>query len=613
MSRRGARVRKIISRLLADRDQMKDVSRGALRRLWREHLHEYRLGLFLVLILTIIWSAPPFAFPMTLRYLLNHILDVDTGFPPSELRARSWMVLFYGLVNAGIWALWLFSNWTRSRIVIGIGKDLVFKLRKRLHAKLQVLHVGFYERTPAGIILSRVLDDVNVIMDWTTSQGVALFSNVARLVMGTVILFYLDRTLAPIAIAALPIYAVSFGILRPKIARAHLALRRLNSQMYALAGERISGIRVVKAFNAEKRELSRFTHLVNDSTRVGMRAILYGHGLAVLAGLFTAVTTGSIAYLTSVRVMANEMSTGDMLAFYFSLMNMFEPVNQLTSLATELQSVFIVIGRVFAVLDEPEDVRPGKVRLTGIDGRIEFDRVTFSYPGQAEPALRNVDVRIPPGERVALVGPSGAGKSTVFQLLMRFYDPQNGAVRVGGVDLKCADPGSVRRHVCMVQQEPVVFSGTLADAVVYGRLDATPAQTMKAAEQAELHTFIMSLPLKYETEVGENGVTLSGGQKQRLALATALLTEPEILLLDDTTSALDAATEARIRKTLNEVLEGRTSIIITQRIATARGCDRVIVLERGEITQMGTHEELSRAQGFYRRICLQQEAGQTAP
>ena len=206
------------------------------------------------------------------------------------------------------------------------------------------------------------------------------------------------------------------------------------------------------------------------------------------------------------------------------------------------------------------------------------------------------------------MGPSGAGKSTVFQLLCRFYDPDGGSVKIDGIDLRDADPTSIRRHARMVQQEPAIFSGTVAENIVYGTPDATPALIMNATRQAELHEFIMTLPVKYETEVGRNGVSLSGGQKQRLALSTALLTDPEILLLDDTTSALDAETETRIRATLNRVLKGRTSFIITQRIATARDCDLIIVLEEGRITQMGTHDRLKQAEGFYRRIYEQQES-----
>jgi ABC-type multidrug transport system fused ATPase/permease subunit len=608
MSRAGERVKRIVSRVLDERGEIKDVSRGALGRLWREHLRQHRGKLFICFLLTLLWAAPPYVFPMTLRYLFDHILDVDGTVPVAETEARATWVLTYGLVNAGVWSLFLFSHYVRSHIVVRIGRQLVYELRQRLHAKLQALHVGFYERTPAGIILSRVLDDVNVILEWVTVNGINLFSSLVRLILGATVLFVLDPYLAGLAIVALPLYALTFRALRPRISRAHRAMRRLNSTMYAISGERIAGIRVVKAFDAERPESTRFKHLINDSTRIGMRSIFYSQVLALLSGMIAAIATGAVLYVTSRRVMSGAMSTGDMMAFYMSLAHMFEPVNQLTTLATQLPALFIVIGRVFAVLDTPEEVQPGRVRLTGIDGRVEFEHVTFTYPEQKEPSIFDVSFRSHPGERIAVFGPSGAGKSTVFQLLMRFYDPQEGTVRVGGVDLSCANPGSVRRHVCMVQQEPVVFSGTIADAIVYGRLDASPSQIMKAAQQAELHEFIMSLPLKYETEIGENGVTLSGGQKQRLALATALLTDPEILLLDDTTSALDAATEARIRATLNEVLKGRTSIIITQRIATARGCDRIIVIEGGRITQEGTHDELAAAKGFYRRICKQQDA-----
>jgi ABC-type multidrug transport system fused ATPase/permease subunit len=301
------------------------------------------------------------------------------------------------------------------------------------------------------------------------------------------------------------------------------------------------------------------------------------------------------------------MTIGEMLAFVGMMGMLYHPVNHLTSVATAVQAALVVLRRVFAVLDEPEEVPPGRISLDGMAGKIEFDRVTYIYPKQETPALDDVDFRISPGQTVALMGPSGSGKTTVFQLLLRFYDPQGGHVRVGGVDLVEADPASIRRHIRVVQQEPTVFSGTISDNIRYGKLDASDDEIRGAATQAELHDFIGELPLAYNTIVGENGVTLSGGQKQRLALATALLTDPEVLLLDDTTSALDAATEARIRRTLRHALAGRTSLIITQRIATARQCDRILVFEDGRITQRGTHEELKQAPGFYAHICREQE------
>ena len=256
------------------------------------------------------------------------------------------------------------------------------------------------------------------------------------------------------------------------------------------------------------------------------------------------------------------------------------------------------VGDTILALERP--LGHGTWRETGYAGMrgLKISDIPFDYE----------DFNVAAGSKVAIMGPSGAGKTTVFNLLTRFYDPQEGEVVVGGVNLVDADPNSIRRHVVMVQQEPVIFSGTIGENIAYGHLDATPSDIMRATNQAELHDFVMTLPVKYETEVGRNGIALSGGQKQRLALSTALLTDPEVLLLDDTTSALDAETEVRIRETLNRVLEGRTSLIITQRIATARDCDKIIVLEDGKLTQVGTHEELKDVDGFYMRILEQQES-----
>jgi ABC-type multidrug transport system fused ATPase/permease subunit len=352
--------------------------------------------------------------------------------------------------------------------------------------------------------------------------------------------------------------------------------------------------------------------LMFEQVRLRLRFVRYQQGLGLMAATISGVAMFLALWwgfeLARKGPAAGGISLGTAIAFAEIIRQFFMPVQALTNRLTAIQAVIVVVQRVLRLLDEPEDVVPGRIALAGMTGKIRFDQVTFRYPGQVDPAVDDLSLKIEPGQKVALMGPSGSGKTTVFSLLLRFYDPQEGKVRVGGVDLTEADPGSVRRHVCMVQQEPIVFSGTLADNIIYGRLDATPKMVMEAAQRAELHEFVMTLPIKYETEVGENGITLSGGQKQRLALATALLTDPEILLLDDTTSALDAATEARIRGTLNQVLEGRTSLIITQRIATARDCDRIIVLENGRISQDGTHEELRGAAGFYHRICRQQEA-----
>jgi ATP-binding cassette, subfamily B, bacterial MsbA len=396
--------------------------------------------------------------------------------------------------------------------------------------------------------------------------------------------------------------------MQPAIRRLSIAMRRLNAGMYARSQERVGAVSLVKAFDQERRETLNFRGRMNNFVRLAMRVINYHGAMVSLAGAITAITTGVVVYVGFTWAQLGRLTVGEVVFFMNVMPRLFMQINALSSVYVQIQSVFVVVKRVFNLLDEAVDVTPGRIELSDVTGRITFEKVTFYYPGQSTAGLDGASFSINAGERVALMGPSGAGKSTVFSLLLRFYDPYRGAVYIDNINLVDADPTSIRRHVVMVQQEPVIFSGTIAENIVYGTAGARPSQIMAAARQAELHDFIMTLPVKYETEVGQNGVSLSGGQKQRLALATALLTQPEILLLDDTTSALDSETEARIRATLNRVQQGRTSIIITQRIATARSCDRIIVLENGQVAQQGSHTELKDQEGFYRRIYLQQES-----
>lgn len=383
------------------------------------------------------------------------------------------------------------------------------------------------------------------------------------------------------------------------------SLRRL----FGLCAERIAAIQVVQTFGRERSEVGRFANGVHDGVRLAQRQALYQQGLAFSSATIHALTSATILWvgLNAVRTGSYGLTLGAVVAFVQLTQQVFQPIQSLTRMAGIMQAGFVALRRVFALLDEPRQVKTGKIKLTGMSGKITFENVTFRYPTQSTPALQNISFKIIPGEHVAVMGPSGAGKTTLFNLILRFYEPQEGRISVGGVNIMDADTESLRRHVRFVQQEPFLFSGSLADNISYGTPDASDKDILEVAELTEMHSFIMGLTDKYESLVAEQGNGLSGGQKQRLALAAALLTKPEILLMDDTTSALDARTEARIRATLSRVQQGRTSIIITQRITTARACDRIIVLEDGRITQSGTHAELSCSEGFYRRIMEQQE------
>jgi len=608
-ARFGKKAAAIVRQTLAETENQDTCARRDLAFFARRYLRPYRAGLLLAGLLSAVIASQPFAFSLTARFMVDQVLRVGVGGVAPEhmdrhLRLAWWLIAF----NTGIWAACLSATWNRTRTVQKASRNIVFALRRDLHEKLQTLHIGFFERMPTGKIMSRLLDDVNVLQTWISTQTVNIATHAFQLALGLALLVYLNPRMALLLTLTLPLYAAAFAFFRPAIQRTHQALRRLHSRLYAYIAERIANVHVVQAFAQEPREKRACAAQAANMTRVHMRLARCQQGITLVAAVFASLATGVITYVVIRQVQNETITLGSALAFIFALGPVFVSVNGLTSLAVEAQTVPVILRRIFTILETRTVVPPGKIDLAGMRGKIRFDQVSFSYPGQESLALQDVSFKIAPGEKIAIMGPSGAGKSTIFQLLLRFYDPDSGEVRVGGVNLQEASTDSIHRHVCMVQQEPVVFSGTLADNIRYGQIDAPPAEIMRAARRAELHDFIMELPLKYETEVGEQGVTLSGGQKQRLALATALLTDPEILLLDDTTSALDAETETRIRETLERVMRERTSLIITHRIATARSADRIFVLDKGRIAQTGTHETLSREDGFYRDTCRSQHA-----
>jgi ABC-type multidrug transport system fused ATPase/permease subunit len=606
MSTSRDRAGALIDRLLAEETDTRSADwRIEARRLWRVYLRPLRGRFVAAVLITVLWSVVPFGFALTWRFLIDHVLlPGGVADPAAGLGLHGVMIFF--LINSGIWAAHLTFDFTRAWIINTVSQRLVLDLRRDLRQKLAELHIGFFDRTPVGRLMSRVMDDVNVIQQSAASLLVYVTGPVVKLIYGSILLFYLNWRLAVAVLTVLPLFGLAYLLARRRIQRANVALRRINSRTYARAAERVSGVRIVQAFAREHGEQRALQRLLGNFVRVAMRLVNFEQGLGVLQQLLTAGTTAGIIFFGARAVRDGSMSLGDLMAVLASMGNLFSPVNELMSYLLQAQQVQVVLHRVFTLLDEEVVVKPGRLSLDGMVGEVVFEQVHFRYPGQKRPALENVSFSIKPGERVALMGPSGSGKSTVFHLLLRFYDPEQGGVRVGGVDLRHADIHSLRRHVCLVQQEPMIFSGTIAENITYGRADARPVDVARAAQDADFHEFVMTLPFFYHTEIGEGGLSISGGQRQRLALATALLTEPEVLLLDDTTSALDAATEARIRETLRRVLQGRTSLVITQRVTTARDCDRILVLQRGRVVQSGRHDDLRRVDGFYRAICEQQ-------
>jgi len=589
-----------------------------LVRLERDYVRPHWLRMAIAIVINTVSAITPFAFGFTARIIVDDILQLNRwhgstfiNIPAVEMPGKLKLLGIVLAANVGLHILAIASSWIFSYNAVYVAQRIVYSLRKQLYEKLQRLQLTYFDQRITGKIMARVLDDVSVIQQHVTSTFISIITNVMMFIVGTIILFSIEVKLALIAMVIVPSWAIVHQLFHRRIVQNHRHLREKNSEIYGVVEEKISAVRVVKAFATERREDRRYLHLAADFVRLGVRQTKLSHGLHFVASLISIFGTGLILYLGALDVQSGHITTGDLLYFYSSVANLFSPIILLTGLNATVQWVLVVLRRVFEILDEEITItdKPDAKVLTSVRGDVEFRNVSLRYPNAQVNALTEINLSVPAGSTVAIMGPSGSGKSTLVNLLLRFYEPTEGGVLIDGADVRDHTLESLRKHISMVPQEITLFSGTIAENIMYGRFDAKPAQVVKAAKEAELHNFIMSVPEKYETYVGEHGMSLSGGQRQRLAIAMSLLTDPKILVLDDSTSALDAETEERIRATLTQVMKNRTSFVITHRIATARDADMIVVLDGGRIAEIGTHDELLVRGGAYARIVELQQRG----
>jgi subfamily B ATP-binding cassette protein MsbA len=494
------------------------------------------------------------------------------------------------------------SRYIQEYLIKTAGQLVVQDIRNDLYSRSMSLSMGYYARNSTGNLMSRILNDVGILQRSAADVLVDGLREGFTLVGLTALVFYNDWRLAILAFLVLPVSVLPASVIGRKIKDN---TRRGQATMGNLTGilqETMSGIKVIKAFGTEERESQRFRK-ENLSFYQFMRKVLkYDSAAAPVVEILASFGVAAVFWYGINRVLAGAMTQGELFSFSAAILMMYTPVKRLTKVGNTIQKSLGAAERVFEIMDEIPEIAdaPDAVSIGRARGEVHFDRVVFSY-GE-EPVLKDFSLRADPGEVVALVGPSGAGKSTVVGLLSRFYDPQEGAIRMDGRDIRRITLEGLKRNIALVDQETFLFHDTIRNNIRYGSPDAGDAEVEEAARLAYADEFIRLLPQGYETSIGDRGVRLSGGQRQRLCIARAILRDAPVLILDEATSALDTESEAMVQKALANLMRNRTTFVIAHRLSTIMHADKIVVLDAGSVEQTGTHRELLQSGGLYQKL-----------
>jgi len=556
-------------------------------------LRPYRWGLIWSGLLAVVALTMTAAIP----WLTGRAIDQMREGDQAGLNTLAFAVLGAGVLRM---ALTVARRLIAGRVSLGVELDL----RTRMYAHLQSLELAFFDRQQTGQLMSRSTVDLQSVRFFLGYGLIFMLQSGLTIVLAAVAMFLTEPGLAAISLAPVPIVvfvAARYGrIARPALQEVQQRIAELTADVE----ENVSGVRVVKAFAREQRQLGRFRAQVGRVFDQSMVTTKMAAFYNPFIGFVPQIGLAAILFFGGRQVINGDLTIGQFSAFYAYLLMLLSPMRTLGISLSLAQRATAAGARLFQVLDRLPQIesRPGAPGLPPGNGRVELRDVTLEYEGTRRPALHDVSLEVAAGTTVALVGATGSGKTTLVQLIPRLYDVTSGAVLVDGADVRDVDVAALRHEIAVVDDNPFLFSATVAENIAYARADASPEDIERAARRAQAHDFIDRLPDGYDTRVGERGLTLSGGQRQRIAIARAFLADPRILILDDATSSVDASTEQQIKAALREVMAGRTTFVIAHRLSTISLADEIVVLEDGELLAHGTHDELLDASELYREI-----------
>ncbi len=579
--------------------------------LWRllDVARPYRPQLLMALVMTLVVALMAVLPPIFYQHLIDHALEpriydavqhkmVDLPMTRDQ-RLHSLIVWVAALLVTIIVSEWI-GGW-RIRILARAGTNVTRDLRHMVYAHLHTLSMRYFAKHRTGSLITRVTSDTDRLWDFIAFGSINVVRDVTMIIFIAAYMFYANWELAALALLPLPFLAVMTYYRAMKMQAMFGRMWTYWSRLTAVVGDAIPGVKVIKAFSNEKREIGRFERRSDEYTAKEQEIHIVWTALQpIVSGLmqFGTVMVWVVGGYIIITRAGSQVTLGVLTAFMSFVARFYAPIMELANSNRMITRAASSAQRVFEVLDTPPEIysRKGSVRQESLQGSIEFKQVSFSYEG-AQPALREVSLKIEPGEMIGLCGPSGAGKSTFVNLVSRFYDVTDGQLLIDAVDIRDYDVHWLRRQTGLVLQEPYLFHGTVADNVRYGNPDASPEEVIAAARAANAHDFIVAFPDGYDTLVGERGQSLSGGERQRISIARAILHNPRILILDEATSSVDSETEQKIQQALRNLVQGRTTIAIAHRLSTLMAADRLIVLDKGKVVEQGTHEELFEKEG----------------